>query len=156
MSDHLPECNRSHPSEGYYYTADDCICSALRAAEQRGAAEAIEKYALSLDDIPDIAVYGQEKYEEGQADERDAQRVWDKIWDKGYEQGQRDAHSEFLTPAALEACGPEDPRYAKGQRDERERIRQAVEALNERLYGFVGNDWLVASQVLAVIDGSAP
>ena len=44
----------------------------------------------------------------------------DEVQALGYSQGQRDAHSEFLTPAALEACGPEDPRYAKGQRDERE------------------------------------
>lgn len=32
---HYPECNRSHPPEGYYYTADDCICPALRACEAR-------------------------------------------------------------------------------------------------------------------------
>lgn len=37
-----------------------------------------------------------------------------------YKRGQQDAHAEFLTPAALAATGPEDPRYAKGQRDARE------------------------------------
>lgn len=59
----------------------------------------------------------------------------DEVQALGYSQGQRDAHSEFLTPAALEACGPEDPRYAKGQRDEREAAAQRVEALRNHWNG---------------------
>jgi hypothetical protein len=45
--------------------------TAVAAARAEGATEAIEKYALSLEDIPDIAVYGQEQYEQGQRDERE-------------------------------------------------------------------------------------
>jgi hypothetical protein len=67
--------------------------------------------------------------------------------------GQRDAHSEFLTPAALEACGPEDPRYAKGQRDERGRIRSGVKAYYDSIDWVGGYSFDEAIQaVFAVID----
>jgi hypothetical protein len=82
---------------------------------------------------------------------------------QSYEQGQRDAHSEFLTPGALAACGPEDPRYAKGQRDALAAAVQRVEALaillvNVRLDFYDPDDYqqaVLLSEVIAAITGGA-
>jgi hypothetical protein len=49
---------------GDYVTYADHI-EALRQAEQRGREQALD---LGLASIPDIAVYGQEQYEQGQRD----------------------------------------------------------------------------------------
>lgn len=92
-------------------------------------------------------------YEQGQ---RDALAAIAEAEKEAYHRGYKSAASEFLTPAALEATGMDDPRYAKGyEQGQRDALAGAMDRVMGLFLGPWPEDGIDEAAVIAAIKGES-